>query len=129
MSTLTPAQRVAAYIRLRDHRAAAEAEFKKSLERTVQAMQKLEGDLLQDLMASGANSLSCDAGTVYRNVSTSATVANRDEFMKHVRGNDLWDALDVRANKTFIREYMESHKESFPGVKISQMATVGVRRS
>lgn len=129
MSQLTPAERVAAYIRLRDYKKAAEEEFKKSLKRVNDAMEKLEGELLNDLNASGANSLSCDAGTVYKNTQLSATVENREAFREYVVKNDLWEAMDIRANKTFVKEFMEREGTPLPGVKVTQIATVGVRRS
>lgn len=129
MSQLTPAERVAAYIRLRDYKKAAEEEFKKSLKRVIDAMEKLEGELLNDLNASGANSLSCDAGTVYKNTQLSATVENREAFREYVVKNDLWEAMDIKANKTFVKEFMEREGVPLPGVKVTQIATVGVRRS
>lgn len=129
MSTMTPAERVAAYIKLRDYKQAATEEFKKSLERVNAAMEKLEGELLQDLDTSGANSLRCDAGTVYRNVQMSATVNDRNAFLDFVRHQAQWEALDVKVNKTFVRDYMEETGQPIPGVKVSQIATVGVRRS
>lgn len=129
MSQLTPAERVAAYIRLRDYKKAAEEEFKNSLKRVIDAMEKLEGELLNDLNASGANSLSCDAGTVYKNTQLSATVENREAFREYVVKNDLWEAMDIKANKTFVKEFMEREGTPLPGVKVTQIATVGVRRS
>jgi hypothetical protein len=128
MSTMTPAQKVAAYIKLRDYKKAAEDEFKLSLKRTVDAMDKLEADLLSHLNDTGANSLACDEGTVYRNIQFSATVENREAFKAYVEENSLWEAMDIRANKTFVREFMDKTGTPLPGIKVSQLATVGVRR-
>jgi hypothetical protein len=129
MSKMTPAQKVAAYIRLRDYKKAAEDEFKKSLQRTVDAMEKLEAEMLDHLNTTGANSLACDDGTVYKNIQMSATVENREAFRGYVAENDLWEAMDIRANKTFVREFMEKTGTALPGVKVTSIATVGVRRS
>lgn len=129
MSKLTPAQMVAAYIKLRDYKKAAEDEFKKSMSRTVEAMEKLEATLLDQLNQTGANSLSCDDGTVYRNMQMSATVENREAFREYVQAHDLWEAMDIRANKTFVKEFMERNGTPLPGIKVTQLATVGVRRS
>lgn len=128
MSTMTPAQKVAAYIKLRDYKKAAEEEFKNSLKRTNDAMEKLEGDLLNHLNETGANSLACDEGTVYKNVQVSATVENREVFRAYIEENDLWEAADIRANKTFVRDFMDRMGTPVPGVKVTQVATVGVRR-
>jgi hypothetical protein len=128
MTQLTPAKRVAAYIQLRDYEAAAKKEFTKSMERVVLAMEKLEGDLLNDLNTTGADSLSCPQGTVYRNRTMTATVESREAFLACVRAHGLWEALDVKANKTFVKEYMDEKGEALPGLKITQFDKVGVRR-
>jgi len=129
MTTMTPTEKVAAYIRLRDYEKKAKEEFEASLERVRVAKTKLEVELLEDLNTLGADSIAAKGvGTVYRNTVTSVTVENRDEFMKFVSENG-WDAVDLKANKTFVREYLEE-KGSIPaGVKFSQVVTIGVRRS
>lgn len=128
MSQLTPADKVAAYIKLRDHKRAAEDEFKKSMERVNSAMEKLEGELLQHLMDTGASSLSADGiGTVYRNTRTSASVQNRDEFFAWAMECGV-EAMDIKANAAFVKEYMTDHGVVVPGVKLTMVDTVGVRR-
>lgn len=128
MTSMTPAQRVEAYIKLRDFKQKAEEDFKKSIERVNTAMQQLEVELLQDLQQTGADSLACGAGTVYRRRELSASVEDRAKFIEFVNNEGGWDALDVRANKTFVKERIEAG-EPVPGVKISQIDKVGVRRS
>lgn len=128
MSQLTPAQKVAAYIKLRDHKKAAEESFKDSLKRVVEAMAKLEAELLQHLIDTGASSLAADGvGTVYRNTRVSATVEDRAAFRKFCQQHD--EAMDLKANVTFVKEFMEEHGQPVPGIKVTQMHTVGVRRS
>lgn len=129
MSKLTPAEKVAAYIRLRDYKQQAEKSFSESMQRVYQGMEKLENEMLQDLQAAGVDSMAGPSGTVYRNTQMSATVENRDDFMQHVKAHNLWEALDVKANKTFVRSYMDETQETFPGVKVTLRHTVGVRRS
>ena len=129
MSTLTPGQKVAAYIKLRDYIKAAEDEFKAGLARPKAAMEKLEGELLNDLNTSDTNSMKCEDGTVYKSIKLSATVENREAFKVFVIENDLWEAMDIKANKTFVKEYMDKEGKDMPGLKITQLATIGVRRS
>lgn len=127
-SKLSPAEKVAAYIKLRDHKKAAEDEFKKSMERVNNAMEVLEGELLQHLTDTGASSLACDAGTVYRNTRTNASVQDRAAFFRWAM-DGREEAMDIKANSTFVREHMDETGEPVPGVKVTQMHTVGVRRS
>lgn len=123
-----PADMVANYIRLRDYKTAANEEFKKSMEKVNVAMAKLEAQLLTHLEQTGADSVACPQGTVYRNTQYSATVEDRDAFHNWAKETEQWDALDIKANKTFVRDYAEKHGEIPPGVKFSSMHTVGVRR-
>lgn len=125
----SPADMVAMYIRLRDHKKAAEDEFKKSMARVNEGMDKLEGEMLEHLNQSGANSLSCESGTAYKSRKTSVTVQEEEVFLEYVRANDLWAALDVKANKTFVQKRMDEEEEIPPGLKITQVDIVGVRRS
>jgi hypothetical protein len=126
---MTPAQKVAAYIKLRDHIKQAKEEFESSIEKPKLAMAKLEAELLDDLNKSGADSIAAKGvGTVYRNTQYSATVENREAFIEFVNANG-WDAVDLKANKTFVREYITEKGAIPPGVKFTQVETVGIRRS
>jgi hypothetical protein len=116
------------FIRLRDHKKAAEEEFKKSMERVNQGMAKLEALMLDHLSQSGANSINTDHGTVYILERTSATVKDRDAFIQYVVDNNAWDALDVKANKPFIKAQLDEGVV-VPGVNFSSVNTVGVRRT
>jgi hypothetical protein len=127
---MTPADMVSHYIRLRDYKKAADEEYKKSMERVNQAMDKLESQLLAHLQETGAQSLACAQGTVYRNTQYSASVESRDTFMEWVLADpERLEALDVKANKTFVKDMANEKGEVPPGVKFTQMHTVGVRRS
>ena len=128
MADVTVAQKVARYIKLRDHKKAADEEYKKSMERVNKAMEVLANDLHAYLLESGAEHIGCDTGTVYLKTEVSCTVEDREKFLAFCKDNEEWDALDVKANKTFARELMEKGEELPPGVKVSAYQTVGVRR-
>lgn len=125
---MTPAAMVENYIKLRDYKKAAEDEFKKSLERVVQGMDKLESMILAHLNDTGLENIKCEAGTAYRKTDYSATVKDRDAFLKFIQESGLWDLLDARANKKFVREFTEK-TAMVPGVDLSSISSVGVRRS
>jgi len=129
VTTKTPAELVEAYIKLRDKKEAAQAEFKKSLEATNQVMSMLESVLLQKLEEMGIDSLTAKGvGTVYRNTQDSATVQDRKEFREWVEATGNWDAVDLRANKVAVREMLNAG-EVIPGVKFTSTHTVGIRRA
>lgn len=125
---LTPGQATEMYIKLRDTKKQKDDAHKKSLEKLVAAMDKIEAGLLEYLNASGANSIASDAGTAYKQTQVSATIEDKEKFKQFVIETEQWDALDIKANKTFVKDYMEENQEVPPGVKVSQMDTVGVQR-
>jgi 3-methyladenine DNA glycosylase AlkD len=129
VTTKTPAELVAAYIKLRDKKEAANAEFKKSMEPTNQIMGMLEATLLQKLEELGVDSLSAKGiGTVYRNRQDSATVQDKPAFRAWVQESGNWDAVDLRANKVAVRHMLDEGQE-IPGVSFTTINTVGIRRS
>jgi len=129
MADLSPEQMVSNYIRLRDHKAEADAEFKKSMTRVNDGMKKLESLMLKHLNDTGGTSLACKGtGTCYINTKYTATVSERETFLNHVVENNLWEALDVKANKKYIRE-AAADGTVIPGVKLSSIQIVGVRRA
>jgi len=126
---MTPEEMVRSYVRLRDHKEAADKEFKKSMERVRLGMDKLEAMLLKHLEDTGGTSLRCkDTGTVYIKTRETATVKDREVFLNFIQENEFWDALDARANKPFIKEYMTEQGKEVPGVKWSAIKQVGIRR-
>lgn len=119
---------VAQYIKLRDHIELANKEFKEGLERPKKAMEILEGKLLEELEAQNVDSFKTPAGTAYRKRVVSATVEDQQAFMDFVLNGEHLDALDVKANKTFVKEMMDQTGEVPPGVKVTQIYDVGIRR-
>lgn len=128
MDEMTPAQMVRNYRRLRDHKQAAEKEFKEGMVRVTDGLKVLESKILEHLTKNGLNNISSDFGTAYINTKFTATVKDRVEFLRWVIANDKWDALDVKANKTYVRTVMDEGEE-VPGVKLSSINIVGIRRS
>ncbi len=125
---LSPGQATEMYIKLRDTKKQKDDEHKESLKKLVAAMDKIEAGILEFLNSSGANSIASDAGTAYKSTQISATVEDKELFMSFVKETDQFEALDIKANKTFVKDYMEENQEVPPGVKVSQMSTIGVQR-
>lgn len=125
---MSPGQATEAYIKLRDKKKEKDEAHKESLKTLVAAMDRIEAGLLEFINASGANSIASDAGTAYKAVQTSATVEDKAAFLAFVKSTDQFEALDVKANKTFVKDYMEENEEVPPGLKVSQIQTIGVQR-
>lgn len=125
MSTIN--EKIAQYVKLRDYKKAAKAEFDKSMERVNEAMRKLEGDFLTELVDNDQESVRTKSGTVYRKTQSSCSVKDRDAFYSWAVSTDNAEAMDIRANKTNVRKLLSKGVE-VPGVNFSQIIQVGVRR-
>lgn len=120
-------ERISNYIRLREHKKKADAEYKKSMERVNTAMVKLEGELMKDIDASGGDSLSGPEGTVYTTTKSTASIKDRDAFLRFVFTTKNLEVLDVRANKAIVRE-LSQQGTVVPGVNYTEVKVVGVRK-
>jgi hypothetical protein len=128
MAALTPAEMVTMYIKLRDTKKLKDDEHKKSLARIIEGMTKLEGLLLAHLQAAGTDSAACAAGTVYKRIETSVSVEDPVAFDAWVMDQTDNSVLDIKPNKTAIKGMLERNEPIPPGVKITQIALVGVQR-
>ena len=127
--TATPAQMVEEYIALRDARDQGKKKFEEMIKaRYLDRMDELETQLLDMLNKLGSDSIASPAGTVYKKLSTSVTVADSREFQRHVIGSEAWDLIDWRANKTAVNDLVEAGEPVPPGVNRSSFYSVGVRR-
>jgi hypothetical protein len=125
---MNPGQATEMFIKLRDTKKEKDDAHKESLKKIVAAMDRLEAGLLEHLNEAGVNSVASDAGTAYKSVQVSASIEDKEAFRKFVLETEQWEALDLKANKTFVKDYMDENQEVPPGVKVSQIQTVGVQR-
>jgi len=86
------------------------------------------GKLQAFLDDSGVESAKTANGTVYSTTRYTASLRDANAFMDFVRKNELWDLLDKRANANAVRDYIADTKTEPPGVNLSALKTVGVRR-
>jgi len=121
------AVKVEQYVQLRDYKDKANKEFKESMTRVNEAMAKLEGELMKALDDQGVDSIAGKTGTAYIKTQTSASVKDREEFLKFVFSTKNLELLDVRANKKIVRELGELGT-AVPGVNYTEIKQVGVRR-
>lgn len=120
---------VAQYVLLRDGLKGADDDHKKKTAGAREYMKRLEGFFLENLNASGSESVRTAAGTVYRTTRRSATVADADVFRKYVAENEAFDLVDFRANAPAVDEYISENGAPPPGVNFQLSITVGVRRA
>lgn len=117
------------YIKMRDRKAELKAEFDAKVAPLNEKMDKLEAKLLDVFNQTGMDSVKTESGTAYTTTRVTASVADKEVFMTHVRENDDWGLLEVRASKTAIEQYRSVHDDIPPGISMREERVVNVRRS
>ena len=125
----TVEKRVKQYIDVRDAIKKRKDEFEKSIEPLVELQNRLSGWMQQFMDQAGADSIKTTAGTCYTSTKYTAALADPEVFMNFVITNKDYDLLDRKANVTAVRAYVDEHGEKPPGVNLSAITTVGVRRA
>jgi hypothetical protein len=117
------------YVQLRDAKASYVKRFKDKVEKVDEAMSKLEAVLLQQLEATGADSIKTKSGTAFKTRKTSATVSDWDAVLNYVLDNKLFNLLEKRVSKNAVVEFKEANNDLPPGVSWREELAIGVRRS
>lgn len=117
------------YVRLRDKKAEMKATYDAETQKLDLVLEKIEQKLMAYFNETGLESVRTGAGTAYRSIKTTASVADRDIFLDFVRDHDAWELLETRAAKKAVEDYRAANDELPPGVNWSAVATINVRRS
>jgi hypothetical protein len=115
------------YIRLRDRRAQRKASFDLDDAKDKGRQEKIEACIMEHFNETGLESARTEAGTAFKSVKISATVADRDSYMPFALEHP--EFLPSSVNKSAVDNYLTEHGELPPGVNISRVATINVRRS
>lgn len=121
--------RIGQYVQLRDKIKAEDDAHKEKMKPYREALEKLNGVLLDHLNKIGGDSVKASTGTVYRTVKKTASLEDADSFMRHVIGSEAWELLDRKANATAVEDFVKENGVLPPGVKFNTTQVVGVRRS
>lgn len=127
--TLNLAALVAAYIAKRDEIDVIKKRHAEELAPHQEVMKRAEGYFLDFLDANGIDSSRTEYGTFFKEISTSVTISDREAFRRYIKRSGDWSLADMRANKTGVKEFLESHNEPPPGVHVHREVVVRVRRS
>jgi hypothetical protein len=125
----------AKYVELRDRKAA----IKKAAEIEEAKLQVLldgiENKLKEIMTETGVKSMKTDHGTAYLTYRESATVADWDVLLNHIKEKGAWDLLERRVSKAAVKEVMAEDRNGEytepppPGVNFVRIEGVNVRRS
>jgi len=130
LDTMSEGDMVGLYVALRDAKAIVKKKMKEQIHRHINVkMDALTAKMLGRLDVGKLKGISSDYGTAYRIEEASATIADKEVFRDYVTGNKIWDLIDWRANKTYVRGLVEANQPVPPGLNYSTRYTIGVRRA
>lgn len=116
------------YMKLRDQKAAIEAELKERVADLKGKMEKLEAYLKTQMDAQGVTSFKSDYGTAFLTTTDYANVADWDAVLSFVRENEAYDMLEKRVSKIAVRGYIERFKAVPPGINYGTKLEVNIRK-
>ena len=116
------------YIKIRDKKAAIAKRHKEELAPYNAKLEQVENAILAHFQKTGQTSSKTPHGTPYISTRTSATVDDRDAFIPFVVANKAYELLSNAIRKEALEEYIKETGEVPPGLKMSSMQTINVRR-
>jgi hypothetical protein len=119
---------IAKYMRLRERKAAIEAEVKEQLEAVKADMLKLEAWLKQKLDEDGLTSFKTDHGTAFLTTTDFANVEDWDATLKFIIEHEAYDMLQRRVSKDAVRAYIDDTKEVPAGIKYGTKLDINIRK-
>ena len=120
--------RVKQFVAIRDKIKEIEDRHATELEEPKAIKDLLQGLLMKLLEAVGADSIKTSEGTCFNSTRYTASLADPKAFMDFVIQQSNWDLLDRKANATAVRDYVAENSVLPPGVNLSAIRTVNVRR-
>lgn len=116
------------YLSIRDKKAEMEKRHKAELEQFSKAMAKIEEVLMGLLSRAGGDSLKTAAGTAYIATVASAKVEDWEAALDWIKSTENWEMLERRASKTFVQAHVENTGELPPGVSLTTLRRLNIRR-
>lgn len=116
------------YMKLRDQKAAIEAETKERVADLKAKMEKLEAYLKAQMDAQGLTSFKSDYGTAFLTTTDYANVTDWDAVIRFIRDNEAYDMLEKRVSKIAVRGYIEANKAVPPGITYGTKLEVNIRK-
>lgn len=122
-------QRVKQYIEIRDALKKMDEEHDEKKKPLVEVQNLLTGWLQNFMEQNGAENIKTSNGTCYSSTRYTASLADPEAFMAYVKSSGNYDLLDRKANVTACRDFVAENNSPPPGVNLSAIKTVGVRRA
>ena len=122
---------ISKYIALRDKRDALSKKQKEDMAAIKAVMDRVEGVIMAAFHEAGVDSASCPAGTAFLSQRTSATVADRAQFLDWVMADPAERGvfLESRVSSTAVEQYRDMCDDIPPGINYRRDTHLRIRRS
>ena len=98
------------FIGLRERRAQRKAAYSDDDSGDKGKQDKIEVEFLKRFQSRGIDNVAArNVGTAYRSTRSSATVADWEAVLDHVKEQDAWELLERRVSKGAIQQYRDVH--------------------
>lgn len=121
-------KRVEQYVALRDIVRGIDEKWEGEKKKYTTLMEEVAGRIQKFMSENNiTDNLKTASGTCYVSTRYSASVQDGEAFMKFVaQGN--FDMIERRANATAVKDYVKANNQLPPGVNLSAIQSLGVRR-
>jgi hypothetical protein len=120
---------IAAYVKLRDKRAALRKEYMTADEDLIAKMDKLEMFLLEKMKADNMTQLGSEHGTAYQQTVMKGNCSDWPSLWDFLAQSGRFDMLEKRISIKAVQEYYEQTGELPPGVNVNPELKVVIRRA
>jgi len=121
-------KRVEQYIQIRDLLKAVDERWNAERKPLLELQERLAGIIRSSMDDLNVTNMKSRAGTCFLSTRYTASLADPEAFMQYMMASGEFELLDRKANTTAVRDYVERHNTLPPGVNLTSLQTVGVRR-
>lgn len=123
-------QLIAAYISVRDKKAALKKAQEEQMKPLNDLLNQLDAALLDHCIKSGTDSVKVNGiGTAFIATKKSASIQDPDSFKQFVIDNEAWDMVSWSAKVEACEAHAKEHGALPPGVNLSAYNAMNVRRA
>ena len=119
---------ISLYMRLRNEKAAIEADTKEKVADIKAKMAKVEAYIKQLADDQGVTSFKTKSGTAFVTTVDFASVSDWDAVLDYIKAHEAYDLLEKRVAKKAVREVIDSLGQVPPGVNYGTKIEVNFRK-
>jgi hypothetical protein len=118
---------VSKYIELRDANKRMQDEVDAKIAENKEVMEKLSVWVELQAQNDKLETVVTKHGTVFWTLGDRCNLSNSGEFFNYCLEKQAWELIEKRANKTGVRDWINTHKEVPPGVNYVTFRQINVR--